>query len=162
MRAGENRGILSRVLTIYKQTFIFPIFHLFFFRKRELPPFPGPLELRPMGQCHSTKDTCWTWRALPFPSPTRGEGEQDHPSTSPQGQNEGREAAEQDVCCFCSERNPLGAVRVLGFTSPREPASEGWDGSPLGQTLAAQTHSLFGASQWQGMLLREISEAMEP
>lgn len=39
MRAGENRGILSRVLTIYKQTFIFQIFHLFFFWKLK-PPCP--------------------------------------------------------------------------------------------------------------------------
>lgn len=40
MRAGENRGILSRVLTIYKQTFIFQIFCLFFFWKlKPLCPF---------------------------------------------------------------------------------------------------------------------------
>lgn len=98
----------------------------------------------------------------PSPAPPGGEGGQDNPSTSPQGQNEACEAAEQDVCCFCSERNPVAGVRVPGFTQPREPASEGWDGSPLRQMLAARTHSLFGAFQWQGMSLRGIFEVPEP
>lgn len=57
MRAGENRGILSRVLTIYKQTFIFQIFHLFFFWKLKLPPLP--LQTCAVGgeQCHTARDT---------------------------------------------------------------------------------------------------------
>lgn len=70
MRAGENRGILSRVLTVYKQTFIFRIFHLFFFWKLKAPTLP----------C-SFRSTLWQclvvpWgrgrvlRPLPFPSHT--------------------------------------------------------------------------------------------
>lgn len=47
MRAGENRGILSRVLTIYKQTFIFQIFHLCCFWKLKLP-HPHPRPFRPV------------------------------------------------------------------------------------------------------------------
>lgn len=50
MRAGENRGILSRVLTIYKQTFIFQIFSSLLLLEIKAPTPPSlPLQSRAVG-----------------------------------------------------------------------------------------------------------------
>jgi len=121
MRAGENRGILSRVLTIYKQTFIFQIFHLLFFWKLKAPS-PPPLQTCAAGRarCHTTRDTGSDTgnmdSTLPQPHQA-GESGWGKPQdlSSEAGAHE---AAEKAVCCSCSKRNPLASVRIRipGFT----------------------------------------------